>query len=88
MSLRLDGLQSKQTSKSKLGIFPVMIASGSDITRSAVGRLQSESICLPTDKTHRPGLKTLIFPGLTHGLRISVPIDASVAISKSCFLKG
>lgn len=27
-----------------LGIFPVMIASGSDITRSAVGRLQSESL--------------------------------------------
>ncbi|MEH2158945.1 DUF6920 family protein [Nostoc sp.] len=31
-----------------LGIFPVMIASGSDITRSAVGRLQSESVCLPS----------------------------------------
>ncbi|WP_292796076.1 DUF6920 family protein [Nostoc sp. NMS7] len=31
-----------------LGIFPVMVASGSDITRSAVGRLQCESIWLPS----------------------------------------
>ena len=31
-----------------LGLFPVMTASGSDITRSAIGRLQSESVCLPS----------------------------------------
>lgn len=31
-----------------LGLFPVMTAGGSDITRSAVGRLQSESVCLPS----------------------------------------
>jgi hypothetical protein len=31
-----------------LGLFPVMTASGSDITRSAVGRLQSESALLPS----------------------------------------
>jgi hypothetical protein len=31
-----------------LGLFPVMTASGSDITRSAIGRLQSESLCLPS----------------------------------------
>jgi len=31
-----------------LGLFPVMTASGSDITRSAIGRLQTESICLPS----------------------------------------
>ncbi|MEH2297089.1 DUF6920 family protein [Nostoc sp.] len=31
-----------------LGIFPVMIASGCDITRSAVGRLQAESTWLPS----------------------------------------
>ena len=31
-----------------LGLFPVMTATGSDITRSAVGRLQSESVCLPS----------------------------------------
>lgn len=30
------------------GLFPVIMASGSDITRSAVGRLQSESLCLPS----------------------------------------
>jgi hypothetical protein len=31
-----------------LGLFPVMTASGADITRSAVGRLQSESVWLPS----------------------------------------
>lgn len=31
-----------------LGIFPVMVASGSDITQSAVGRLQAESVWLPS----------------------------------------
>jgi len=31
-----------------LGLFPVMTASGSDITRSAIGRLQAESVCLPS----------------------------------------
>lgn len=31
-----------------LGLFPVMTAQGSDITRSAIGRLQSESVCLPS----------------------------------------
>ncbi len=31
-----------------LGLFPVMTADGSDITRSAIGRLQSESIWLPS----------------------------------------
>ncbi|MEG4999014.1 DUF6920 family protein [Microcoleus sp. B4-D4] len=42
----IDGVGSMQWKL--LGIFPVMIASGADITRSAVGRLQSESICLPS----------------------------------------
>ena len=31
-----------------LGLFPVMTADGSDITRSAIGRLQSEAIWLPS----------------------------------------
>lgn len=31
-----------------LGLFPVMTATGSDITRSAVGRLQTESTLLPS----------------------------------------
>lgn len=31
-----------------LGIFPVMVASGADITRSGVGRLQAESVWLPS----------------------------------------
>lgn len=31
-----------------LGLFPVMTGTGSDITRSAVGRLQTESTCLPS----------------------------------------
>ncbi|MEH2059146.1 MAG: DUF6544 family protein [Nostoc sp.] len=42
----IDGIGAMQWKL--LGIFPVMIASGSDITRSAVGRLQSESVCLPS----------------------------------------
>lgn len=31
-----------------LGLFPVMTASGSDITRSGIGRLQAESVWLPS----------------------------------------
>jgi hypothetical protein len=31
-----------------LRLFPVMTASGTDITRSSIGRLQSESVCLPS----------------------------------------
>ena len=31
-----------------LGLFPVMTANGADITRSAIGRLQSESLWLPS----------------------------------------
>jgi hypothetical protein len=31
-----------------LGLFPVMTASGADITLSSIGRLQSESVCLPS----------------------------------------
>jgi hypothetical protein len=31
-----------------LGLFPVMTASGADITRSSIGRLESESLCLPS----------------------------------------
>ena len=31
-----------------LGLFPVMTASGEDITRSSIGRLESESLCLPS----------------------------------------
>jgi hypothetical protein len=42
----IDGVGSMQWKL--LGLFPVMTASGSDITRSAVGRLQSESVCLPS----------------------------------------
>lgn len=30
------------------GLFPVMIASGSDISRSAAGRVKAESVWLPT----------------------------------------
>lgn len=41
----IDGIGAMQWKL--LGIFPVMVASGSDITRSATGRLQSESIWLP-----------------------------------------
>ncbi|WP_230968142.1 DUF6920 family protein [Nostoc sp. WHI] len=42
----IDGVGSMQWKL--LGLFPVMTATGSDITRSAVGRLQSESVCLPS----------------------------------------
>ncbi|MEH1875065.1 DUF6920 family protein [Nostoc sp.] len=42
----IDGVGSMQWKL--LGIFPVMSATGSDITRSAVGRLQAESVCLPS----------------------------------------
>ena len=31
-----------------LGLFPVMTASGTDLTRSAIGRLQAESVWLPS----------------------------------------
>jgi hypothetical protein len=31
-----------------LGLFPVMTANGEDITRSSIGRLESESVCLPS----------------------------------------
>ena len=31
-----------------LGLFPVMTADGADIIRSSIGRLQSESLCLPS----------------------------------------
>lgn len=42
----LDGIGAMQWKI--LGLFPVMTADGSDITRSAIGRLQSESIWLPS----------------------------------------
>jgi hypothetical protein len=42
----IDGIGAMQWKL--LGLFPVMTASGSDITRSAVGRLQSESVFLPS----------------------------------------
>jgi hypothetical protein len=42
----IDGIGAMQWKL--LGLFPVMTASGSDITRSSVGRLQSESVCLPS----------------------------------------
>ena len=42
----IDGIGAMQWKL--LGLFPVMTASGLDITRSAVGRLQSESVCLPS----------------------------------------
>jgi len=42
----LDGIGAMQWKL--LGLFPVMTASGSDITRSAAGRLQAESIWLPS----------------------------------------
>jgi hypothetical protein len=31
-----------------LGLFPMMTADGADITRSSIGRLESESLCLPS----------------------------------------
>lgn len=42
----IDGIGAMQWKL--LGLFPVMTASGSDITRSAIGRLQIESVCLPS----------------------------------------
>ncbi len=42
----IDGIGAMQWKL--LGLFPVMTADGSDITRSAIGRLQSESLCLPS----------------------------------------
>lgn len=42
----IDGIGAMQWKL--LGLFPVMTASGSDITRSAVGRLQAESVWLPS----------------------------------------
>jgi hypothetical protein len=42
----IDGIGAMQWKL--LGLFPVMTASGADITRSSVGRLQSESLCLPS----------------------------------------
>jgi hypothetical protein len=42
----IDGIGAMQWKL--LGLFPVMTASGADITRSSVGRLQSESVCLPS----------------------------------------
>jgi hypothetical protein len=42
----IDGMGAMQWKL--LGLFPVMTASGADITRSSVGRLQSESVCLPS----------------------------------------
>jgi hypothetical protein len=42
----IDGMGAMQWKL--LGLFPVMTANGSDITRSAVGRLQAESVWLPS----------------------------------------
>jgi hypothetical protein len=42
----IDGIGAMQWKL--LGLFPVMTASGADITRSSIGRLQSESVCLPS----------------------------------------
>jgi hypothetical protein len=42
----IDGIGAMQWKL--LGLFPVMTASGADITRSAVGRLQAESVWLPS----------------------------------------
>jgi hypothetical protein len=42
----IDGIGAMQWKL--LGLFPVMTASGADLTRSAIGRLQSESVCLPS----------------------------------------
>jgi hypothetical protein len=42
----IDGIGAMQWKL--LGLFPVMTASGSDITQSSIGRLQSESVCLPS----------------------------------------
>jgi hypothetical protein len=42
----IDGIGAMQWKL--LGLFPVMTARGADITRSSIGRLQSESVCLPS----------------------------------------
>jgi hypothetical protein len=42
----IDGIGAMQWKL--LGLFPVMTANGSDITRSAIGRLQAESMWLPS----------------------------------------
>ena len=42
----IDGIGAMQWKL--LGLFPVITASGADITRSSIGRLQSESVCLPS----------------------------------------
>ena len=42
----IDGIGAMQWKL--LGLFPVMTASGADITRSAIGRLQAESMWLPS----------------------------------------
>jgi hypothetical protein len=42
----IDGIGAMQWKL--LGLFPVMTASGTDLTRSGIGRLQSESVWLPS----------------------------------------
>ena len=42
----IDGIGAMQWKL--LGLFPVMTASGADLTRSAIGRLQAESVWLPS----------------------------------------
>jgi hypothetical protein len=42
----IDGIGAMQWKL--LGLFPVMTASGTDLTRSAIGRLQAESVWLPS----------------------------------------
>ena len=42
----IDGIGAMQWKL--LGLFPVMTANGADITRSSIGRLESESLCLPS----------------------------------------
>ncbi len=42
----IDGIGAMQWKL--LGLFPVMTASGNDLTRSAIGRLQAESVWLPS----------------------------------------
>jgi hypothetical protein len=42
----IDGIGAMQWKL--LGLFSIMTANGADITRSSIGRLQSESVCLPS----------------------------------------
>jgi hypothetical protein len=42
----IDGIGAMQWKL--LGLFPVMTASGTDLTRSGIGRLEAESVCLPS----------------------------------------